>query len=64
MAQPRELVPDRTKGVRSAIAVLDARLMNDGKQQQAERIGYDVTLARPDASVGINQPLSTPHRPL
>ena len=53
MARPREAVPDGAEDVRSAIAVLDVRRMDDGKQQQVERIGHDVTLAPLDANAGM-----------
>src|SRR4051812_7681224 len=46
-------MPDGVKDIRSAVPVLDAGRMGDGKQQEAQRVGHDVTLAPLDLLTGI-----------
>ena len=45
VAQPGEAMADGPEDVRGAVAILDPGGMDDGEQQQAQRIGHDVALA-------------------
>ncbi len=53
MTQPGEAMADGPEDVRGAVAILDPGRMDDGEQQQAQRIGHDVALAPLDLLAGV-----------
>jgi len=58
MAQPREAVADAGEQVRSAVAILDARLLDHRPDQEALGVGDDMALAALDLFTGIIAPWS------
>ena len=62
VTQPREAVADAGEDIWCAVAILDIGGVHDGRDQQALRVGEDMTLAALDLFAGVESPWTSAFR--